>query len=243
MSEGLERDWHARYERWATAHASEHLVSGWSERGLARRLALVLRSIRAAGVKPGGRILDLGVGPGTYARSLKEFGFSCLGLDYSGKVLEVAKRKDRAGDYVQAEAYNLPLKQKSFDSVICIGVLQSLMNLNQAVAEMSRVLHPGGHLFLDGLNSLFWLHSYRTLKERIDGRDKRMSYYDPFRLRRELAQLGFDDVTIHWLAMPESLQTFVRLLGGIGGRCCSRLFGYAFLISARKCAFDKSVAV
>jgi SAM-dependent methyltransferase len=236
MSEGLEREWHARYERWATTHTSEHLVSGWSERGLSRRLALVLRSMETAGVKPGGRILDLGAGPGTYTRSLKASGYSCVGLDYSAKVLGVAKNKDSNGDYIQAEAYNLPLKRGRVDGVICIGVLQSLTSLNLAIAEMRRVLRPGGYLFLDGLNRLFWLHSYRTLKERIAGRDKRMSYYDPFRLRRELGQLGFDNVTINWLAMPESLQTSVRLLGGIGGRCFSRLFGYAFLISARKCA-------
>src|SRR3970040_2464090 len=132
MSEGLERDWHARYERWATSHASEHLVSGWSERGLSRRLALVFLAIRAAGVKPAGRILDLGAGPGTYTRSLKEFGYSCVGLDYSAKVLGVAKNKDRNGDYVKAEAYNLPLKRAGFDGLICIGVLQSLTSLDRA---------------------------------------------------------------------------------------------------------------
>lgn len=235
MSEGLERDWHARYERWATTHASDHLVSGWSEHGLARRLALVLRSIAEAGVKPAGKILDLGAGPGTYSRSLKELGYRCVGLDYSVKVLGIAKNRDNDGDYVQAEAYHLPLKGGQFDGLICIGVVQSLSSVSLAAAEMSRVLRPGGYLFLDGLNSLFWLHSYRTLRERMAGRDKRMSYYDPFQLRRQLAQLGFDQVTIHWLAMPEGLQTSVRLLGGIGGRMFSRLFGYAFLISARKC--------
>jgi ubiquinone/menaquinone biosynthesis C-methylase UbiE len=234
MNGRLEKEWHARYERWAASHASEHLVSGWSERGLSRRLALVLQCMADAGVKPGSRMLDLGAGPGVYTRSLKEFGHSCLGLDYSRKVLAIAKSKDRSGDYVQGEAYSLPFKQKQFDGVICIGVLQSLSNVRLALSEIKRVLAPGGYLFVDGLNSLYWVHSLKTLKETLSGAKNRMSYYNPFHLADELEKLGFAQTRMNWLAMPESVQPYVNFTSRTKSLFLSPFFGYAFLISTQK---------
>lgn len=236
MDGRLEKEWHARYERWAASHATEHLVSGWSERGLSRRLALVLHCIADAGVKPGSRMLDLGAGPGVYTRSLKEFGHSCLGLDYSRKVLAIAKSKDKSGYYVQGEAYNLPFKQEWFEGVICIGVLQSLSNVRLALSEIGRVLAPGGYLFVDGLNSLYWIHSLKTLKERVSGAGNRMSYYNPFHLADELEKLGFGRTRISWLAMPESVQPCVKFLSRNRSLFLSPFFGYAFLISTQKTA-------
>jgi SAM-dependent methyltransferase len=234
MDGRLEKEWHARYERWATTHASEHLVSGWSERGLSRRLALVLHSISDAGVKPGSRILDLGAGPGIYTRTLKEFGHSCLGLDYSHKVLAIARNKDKDGSYVQGEAYNLPFRREWFGGVICIGVLQSLANVPLALSEIERVLNPGGYLFVDGLNSLYWVHGLKTFKERLSGAASRMSYYNPFYLADELEKLGFEQTRITWLAMPERVQPCVKYLSQKRSFFLSPFFGYAFLISAQK---------
>jgi ubiquinone/menaquinone biosynthesis C-methylase UbiE len=233
MVGSLEKQWHARYERWAKTYSAEHLVAGWSEEGLSRRLALVLRSVSAI-LKPGSSILDLGAGPGTYTRSLKSLGHKCLGLDYSRNVIEVAKAKDPEGTYVQGEAYHLPFGSGAFDAIVCVGVLQSLQSAEEALCEIHRVLRPGGYLFLDGLNGVFWLHAFRSWRERLQGFEKRMVYYNPVRVVGQIEQKGLRRLGIHWLAMPEQMQDWLSSKTLPRFALLPMLFGYAFLIVARK---------
>ena len=233
VSGRFEETWHSRYERWANQHDAEHHIAGWSEQGLARRLALVLLALGDTDLKRGSKVLDLGAGPGTYTRALTARGHRCLGLDYSLNVVKIAKSKDTNGDYLQGEAYYLPFKSGSFDAVLCVGVLQSLESPKEAILEIRRILKPRGYLLLDGLNSLFWLHSVRNWRARINGAEKRMSYYDPFEVVKEMRQSGLDQAQIRWLSMPQIFQTFLGENGKYNGHWVARLFGYAFLILAR----------
>jgi len=233
VSGRLEESWHSRYERWATQHQSEYQIAGWSEQGLARRLDLVLRIIGQTNLKSGSLLLDLGAGPGTYTRALGTRGHQCLGLDYSWNVINIAKRKDVTGRYLQGEAYHLPFQNRSFDAILCIGVLQSLESPKEAILEMRRILKPQGYLLLDGLNSLFWLHTVRNWRERIKGTEKRMSYYSPFEVIEEMSRFGLGQTQIHWLATPEVFQPSLLVRGKYQNHLFARLFGYAFLILAR----------
>lgn len=230
----LEDAWRARYDRWAGQHKADHLIAGWSEHGLSRRLALVLHIFESAAIDSKGVVLDLGSGPGTYTRSITGMGYRCIGLDYSFNVAKLARDKDSVGRYLQGEAYHLPFKKGAFDALLCVGVLQSLQSIDLAIAEMSRVLRPGGCLLLDGLNSFFWLHGMRSLKEAVRGMAKRMSYYDPFTLSRQIETLGFAQPRVHWLAVPEAFQKSCSGERGSRSRLLSLLFGHAFLIVAQK---------
>ena len=234
VSGKLEKSWHARYERWANQHQLEHQIAGWSEEGLARRLALVLRAIQQTKLEPESIMLDLGAGPGTYTRALGARGHKCLGLDYSWNVIRIAKSKDATGRYLQGEAYHLPFRDRSFDAVLCVGVLQSLQSINEAMAEMQRVLKPRGYLLLDGLNSLFWLHGMRSWREAKKGSEKRMNYYNPFKLTEEIERFGLREAQIHWLAMPAPFQSWLPDVSKDNSYLLARLFGHAFLILARK---------
>jgi ubiquinone/menaquinone biosynthesis C-methylase UbiE len=230
----LEESWRARYDRWASQHELEHQIAGWSEQGLTRRLALVLRTIAESKLKPFSHVLDLGAGPGTYTRALGSRGHKCLGLDYSWNVIKIAKSKDKTGRYLQGEAYHLPFQDDSFDAVLCVGVLQSLQSISDAMLEMRRVLKPQGYLLLDGLNSLFWLHGVRSWREAKKGSEKRMSYYNPFKLTEEMETLGLRDIQTHWLATPPLFQSWLPDGRKDRSYLLARLFGYAFLILARK---------
>lgn len=230
----LEDAWRARYDRWAGQHQADHLIAGWSEHGLSRRLALVLQLFERAGIDRHGLVLDLGSGPGTYTRSITGLGYWCVGLDYSFNVAKIAKNRDLLGRYLQGEAYHLPFKNGSFDALLCVGVLQSLQSIDDAMSEVWRVLRPGGYLFLDGLNSYFWLHGVRSLKENAKGVAKRMSYYDPFSLSKKIEALGFGRPRIHWLVVPEALQDSCAGERASMSRILSLFFGHAFLIVARK---------
>jgi 2-polyprenyl-3-methyl-5-hydroxy-6-metoxy-1,4-benzoquinol methylase len=234
VSGKLEESWRARYERWANQLESEHQIAGWSEQGLSRRLALVLRTIEQTNLEPGSTLLDLGAGPGTYTRVLGATGHKCLGLDYSWNVIKIAKSKDTTGRYLQGEAYHLPFRDRSFDAVLCVGVLQSLQSISEAIVEMQRVLKPNGYLLLDGLNSLFWLHRLRSWREAVKGLEKKMSYYSPYNLTEEMKRFGLCEARIHWLATPASFQSWFSGEREDGSYLLSRLFGYAFLVLARK---------
>ena len=233
LSRTLEDNWRSRYERWATQHKQDYAIAGWSEEGLARRLALVLRLIDQTNLQTGSRVLDLGAGPGTYTRALSARGLKCFGLDYSWNVIKVAKAKDATGRYLQGEAYHLPFQNNAFDAVLCVGVLQSLDSATHAVVEMRRILKPGGYLLLDGLNSLFWLHCLRHWREKTKGLEKRMSYYSPSRLVREMGEVSLSETQIHWLATPKTFQSWLTNGVSVKVSLAARLFGYAFLILAR----------
>jgi len=230
----LEESWRARYDRWATQFKAEHQIAGWSEDGLARRLALVLRLIAEIKLERLSQILDLGAGPGTYTKALEAKGHKCFGLDYSWNVIKIAKSEDKNGRYLQGEAYHLPFQDDSFDTVLCVGVLQSLQSINDALLEMQRVLKPRGYLLLDGLNSLFWLHGLRSWREAVKGLEKRMSYYSPFKLAEEMETLGLREAQINWLATPAVFQSWLPNGEKKRSYLLARLFGYAFLILARK---------
>ena len=80
---GFERQWKGRFEKFATRHEPDHLVSGWSAAGLRRRMATFEGLLDGGLVRSGARALELGCGAGTYVRLLAKRGHPVIGLDYS----------------------------------------------------------------------------------------------------------------------------------------------------------------
>ena len=100
------------------------------------------------------RILDAGCGTGEASRRLAEAfpGASVLGVDVLDGSLERARAgAARFGDRVRFEnrsIYELGLPPASFDLVVCRHVLQSIPHADRAIAELVRVIRPGGRLHL-----------------------------------------------------------------------------------------------
>jgi len=96
-------------------------------------------------LKPGAHILDVGCGNGKILDPLARAGFEVTGIDISRNALLGLPRS-----MVQGDARNLAFKNCTFEAVVCYDVLQHLLEgeRNEAVREMSRVLAPGGMLFL-----------------------------------------------------------------------------------------------
>lgn len=102
-------------------------------------------------IPTGGTALDVGSGPGTVtaslARAAGEDGLA-LGVDISEAMLTRAVRNE-AGPHVgfiRADAQRLPFRDNTVDAVISLAVLQLIPNPSAALAEMARVLRPGGRL-------------------------------------------------------------------------------------------------
>jgi demethylmenaquinone methyltransferase/2-methoxy-6-polyprenyl-1,4-benzoquinol methylase len=100
----------------------------------------------------GAVVLDVGTGTGDFALALRGAGArQVIGIDFVQEMLVVAQRKadnrvDGGISWANADAMVLPFQDARFDSVTNAFVLRNVANLPAAVAEMVRVLRPGGRL-------------------------------------------------------------------------------------------------
>ncbi len=93
----------------------------------------------------GRKVLDAGAGLGVVSEELAHhFGAFVVALDNSRWVTGI----DRAAHPVQADMMSLPFDNTSFDTVICLEVLEHTLDPDRVLAEIWRVLRPGGALIL-----------------------------------------------------------------------------------------------
>jgi SAM-dependent methyltransferase len=111
------------------------------------RIALAMLAI-----SPGDRVLDVACGPGNFTRdfALASGDGPVVGIDSSETMLAVAVRDNPMGNlaYVRGDACDLPFRDGSFDAVCCFAALYLIEEPMQALAEIVRVLAPGGRLAL-----------------------------------------------------------------------------------------------
>lgn len=105
----------------------------------------------------GMRVLDVGCGEGRHTLSAwLRAPVHAVGVDLSSKDLTTARSRqaefqptDEAGrslTFIEASALNLPFADASFDVVICSEVLEHIFDHRGVIAELERVLRPGGTL-------------------------------------------------------------------------------------------------
>jgi demethylmenaquinone methyltransferase/2-methoxy-6-polyprenyl-1,4-benzoquinol methylase len=108
------------------------------------------RRLAASSARPDGAVvLDAGTGTGDLALELRRQGaLRVVGVDFTSRMLAVANRKARTGgiEWTLADAQHLPFPDASFDAVTSAFLLRNLADLPAGLAEMGRVLRPGGRL-------------------------------------------------------------------------------------------------
>ncbi|MHB9073141.1 MAG: ATP-binding cassette domain-containing protein [Desulfobaccales bacterium] len=102
------------------------------------------------------QVLDVGTGTAFIALVLAELGHQVTGVDFSEKMLEVARQKtaefQETIKIMEGDVERLPFDQPSFDYVTARYVLWTLPNPEKAIREWMRVLKPGGRVvIIDGL--------------------------------------------------------------------------------------------
>jgi ubiquinone/menaquinone biosynthesis C-methylase UbiE len=107
-----------------------------------------------------GATLEVAIGTG---RNLAHYppDVRITGIDLSPSMLNIARgRADELGvevELLEGDAENLPFPDASFDTVVCTLSLCTIPNHARAIAEMARVLKPGGRLLLlDHIGSRWW---------------------------------------------------------------------------------------
>jgi demethylmenaquinone methyltransferase/2-methoxy-6-polyprenyl-1,4-benzoquinol methylase len=98
-------------------------------------------------VQPGDRVLDACCGTGDLAVAARAAGAGrVVGVDFSERMLERARRKAPELEWVQADVLTLPFEDASFDSVVVGFGVRNVEDLEAGLRELRRVLRPGGRL-------------------------------------------------------------------------------------------------
>jgi SAM-dependent methyltransferase len=111
----------------------------------------------------GGALLDAGCGLGDILESMPA-GIVRHGVDYSQKNVEYVSR--RLGDRAvirHGSLYDLPFPDGVMDAAICLEVLEHLEDDRSALAELSRVVRPGGWLIASVPSTRYWPQYLRLI--------------------------------------------------------------------------------
>jgi ubiquinone/menaquinone biosynthesis C-methylase UbiE len=170
-------------------------------RDIKRRRALAQEALAS---QPGDEVLDVGCGPGFYVVDILDVvgeNGVVTGVDASAAMLAIAGRK--AGDrpnvrLLEGEATKLPLGDASVDRAISVQVFEYLSDVDAALAELMRVVRPGGRVVIWDIDwsTLSW-HSSDTerMRRMVGAWDRHLA--DPVLPRTLVASLrraGFTNV-------------------------------------------------
>ncbi len=107
------------------------------------------------------RVLEVGGGPGELAERMQnELGATVSFVDVSPRMVELAR--ERGIDAQVGDAQSLPFADGSFDTVVAAWMLYHVPDLDRGLAELARVLTPGGAL-IAVTNSVNHLREFRDL--------------------------------------------------------------------------------
>ncbi len=135
------------HDAWSTVYRQSELQETLNGR-------IFTRVVRSLALPPGSRILDAGCGTGEHTFRFAELGHRCLGVDLSPYTVRRATERARARGLTtrvrfacgSLDALDFPDGQ--FDAIHCRGVLMHVPPWERAVAELCRVLRPGGKLVI-----------------------------------------------------------------------------------------------
>ncbi|HEU5064582.1 MAG TPA: bifunctional demethylmenaquinone methyltransferase/2-methoxy-6-polyprenyl-1,4-benzoquinol methylase UbiE [Gaiellaceae bacterium] len=169
------------------------------------------RETADAVVSPGDRVLDVCCGTGDLALSAAEAGGKVTGLDFSEQMLGRARAKEPAIEWVSGDALALPFADGAFDAVTIGFGLRNLADGELGLAEMRRVLSPGGRVAILEITRprgvlapfyRFWFDGVIPLAGKVLPGGSAYSYLpasvrrfpDPRSLAKLMDEAGFDEI-------------------------------------------------
>ncbi len=155
-------------------------------------------ALDAAGVRAGETAVDVGAGSGFLSRGLVARGLSVIAVDQSQAMLDELSAHLPGVDCRLGESQDLPVEDASVDHAIANMYLHHVPDPAAAIAEMARVLKPGGRLVLIDLDE----HEHEFL--RTEHHDRWMGFKRTG-VERWISQAGLKQIRV----------------GGAGSDCCA----------------------
>jgi SAM-dependent methyltransferase len=146
----------ARYEAWHEERdraSEEHLPTApWH-----------LSTLRHLPDLRGKRVLEIGCGRGVFAKVLAERGADLVAADFSETAVSYAETRLQGWDAetLVADIQAIPFPDQSFDVVVSQETVEHVRDPRRALAELVRVMRPGGLLIVTGPNYLNLIGLYR----------------------------------------------------------------------------------
>ncbi|WP_328187226.1 class I SAM-dependent methyltransferase [Marinobacter sp. OP 3.4] len=165
------------------------------------------RLAKQANVRSGSTMLDVGCGTGVLASAAADIAGDAYvtGVDINPEMLEVARQQRPTIDWRYAPAENLPFTDASFGTVLSQFALMFFDSRTQGLAEMWRVLEPGGTLLVAVCDGVHRSPGYAVFAEVLNslfGAEVAESFRAPFsagnvdHLRYVVAQAGIPNPRI-----------------------------------------------
>jgi SAM-dependent methyltransferase len=194
-SGGVDRGAPSTTERW-DAFFSDFYLRAYA--GAARDATAGEQALAAAllaGCPEGGDLLDVPCGFGRHAIPLAGAGYRVVGVDRSRALLDEARRRagnSRRPKLTRADYRNLPFADASFDAAV--NLFSSLGYLGdeedtKALAEIGRVLRPGGRLVIEIMHRDLLVHAFREQDWALLGEGRLMLEQRTFEPASGLAQV------------------------------------------------------
>jgi ubiquinone/menaquinone biosynthesis C-methylase UbiE len=181
-----------------------------------------------------GRALDLGCGAGEFFTDLARMGYSVIGADFSAEMVRLAAQAGggKAG-VIRADAGRIPLRRHSIRALIAVGLLEYLPEDAGALAEMLRIVEPGGTIVVT-------LRNKRCLERRLwnayvrRGWMKRVSAgffreHDLMEFEAAAARTGFTDFShryCHFYPLPWPASKLLAPVNNLLAHLWERVFSH-----------------
>ena len=157
------------------------------------------RKIVARAVDPrrGQRILDLAAGTGSSSVAFLKNGAHVVASDFSEGMLAVGRKRHPELEFVFADATNLPFKDAEFNAVTISFGLRNVVDVDKALAEMYRVVKPGGRVVICEFSRVASKtpEAYTYLAESI------VAWPDQKQLAKQISKAGFKRVEFRNLVL------------------------------------------
>lgn len=171
------------------------------------RAADLERTIAALNAGPGDRILDAGCGTGQYALAFAEIGLDVTAVDLAPEMIARARKHGQERKLSVAwrieQVADLSDPDASYDAVHARVVLQFVPNIPAALAELRRVLKPGGRMLASVPGALSPIYS-RSWRRHVEPEAMGSNFVTPWELEEILVTLGWT-ILDQWGEFGESV--------------------------------------
>ncbi len=136
----------------------EGMTAKWyaRQRGSQSQLAAYRAAAGKLALPEGARVLEVAPGPGYFAVELARLGARVTGLDISRTAVRIASEKAKQAnvnvDFRHGDVVAMPFVAGAFDVLVCQAAFKNFAQPGRALAEMHRVLRPGGVAIIEDMN-------------------------------------------------------------------------------------------